>query len=291
MLTVRVTTLHDYLQDNYLPKKLDMKPGSAQQLSVAVSLLDKWRGRPVLISELSPELLSVWLRSLKDSGRSPRTVNSRRSSVLTIWRDAAKAGLAPRFDQDDVPKCRLPKRWPTAWAMDELRLILPHFRRPWMKTFTLLLFETGARFSAATLLTWQDWSLSRREIVLPAETAKTALEQRLRVSESLAMSIERLRPPLHDPNAVIFPCPKDRRSMWRELKNALQAANLPHTRRDLFQKIRRTNATHTAANSSVDVAQRQLGHTSSRMTIENYIDPRFMPSIQAADVLPPLCAE
>jgi len=288
MLTVRANTLRDYLQHNYLPKKLDMKPGSAHQLSVAVSLLDRWHGQPVLLADLSPLLLAGWLRYLKDSGRAPRTVNSRRSSVLTIWKDAAKAGLAMRFDPDDVPRCKIPKRCPTAWAMDELKSVLPHFHRPWMKTFTLLLFETGARFSAATLLTWQDWSLVRREVVLPAETSKTSLEQRLRVSESLAMSIERLRPLHHDPNAAIFPCPKDRRSMWRELKNALIAANLPHTRRDLFQKIRRTNATHTAANSSVDVAQRQLGHSSSRMTIDNYIDPRFMPSIHAIDVLPPL---
>lgn len=278
-------SVREYLRDRYIPSRLDLKRSSAHQLIVAVNLLDRFAGRSVSLSELTPELITSFLRWLGESGRSPRTVNSRRSAIVTIWRHAARKGFAPRFDHEDVPRRKLPRRHPTAWKPEEMSAIVSHLDRAWLKTLAMFIYETGCRLNSAALLTWNNWNPRSRTMQLPTETAKTGLEQFVRVSESTAARIELLRLGMSD---KIFPCPNDRRPIWRELKAACKAAGLPHTRRDLFQKIRRTTATWTAVATSVDQASRQLGHTSTRMTVENYIDPRFLPVVHAADVLPSL---
>lgn len=280
-----MNTLKGYLKTVYLPSKLDIKPRSAQQLEITVSMFSQWNGGDVLLSELTPELVTDFLRAL-GTNRSPRTVNNKRQGVVTLWRHAARKGLAPKFDPDDIPRRKLPRRIPTAWTPDEMRLIVSHLRRPWLKTLTIFIYETGTRLSSACLLTWDDWDLQRRMMRLPWETAKTGCEQCVRVSPRTATAIEFLRANSTGPR--IFPCPNDKRPIWKELKRSLRAAGLPHTRRDLFQKIRRTNATLTAAATSVETASRQLGHTSTRMTLASYIDVRMLPSVHGSDVLPPL---
>lgn len=288
MNAVQALTLRNYLEHVYYRDQLDLKPNSAYQLKVAVSMMDRWHGKPVLLSELSPELIADWLRSLRDSNRSPRTINGRRGAIITIWRHAAKKRLAPRFDVDDVPRLKMPRRLPTAWSVEELRRLLPEIRRPWLRTFVTVLYETGCRLNSGVLLSWADWNPSSRLMRLPVETAKTGIEQRVKVSIKTADALDLMRPLIWTATERIFPCGPDNRPMWRELKRALKAAGLPHTRRDLFQKLRRTNATLTAVASSIEVAQRQLGHTSARQTIAAYIDPTFLPQIHAADVLPPI---
>lgn len=277
-------TVTNYILTVYVPSSLDLKLNSARQLVIAASLFNQWAGRDVLLSELSPELVTKFLRSLGESGRAPRTVNGRRSSIVTVWRHAARRGLAPRFDPADIPRRKAPRRHPTSWTAAEMTAIISHLKHDWLKTLCVFLYETGTRLTAALELTWENWEPERLLMQLPSETAKTGAEQFVRVSERTASRIESLR----TDRTKIFPCPNDRRAIWGELRRACKLAGLPHTRRDLFQKIRRTTATLTAAATSVEIASRQLGHTSARMTLSAYIDPRMMPTVQSVDVLPPL---
>lgn len=281
-------TVADYLRTIYVPSKLDLKPTSIRQLAISVSLLDQFAGREVTLAELSPMLVTDFLRHLGESGRSARTVNSKRGALIAIWRHAARRNAAPRFDPFDIPRRKQPRRHPTAWTADEMRRIVANIRRPWLKVLCQFLYETGSRLSAATSLTWDNWDSQTRLMQLPTETAKTGLEQFVRVTQQTADAIDRLRMTSACNCSTIFPCPNDRRSMWRELKLACRLAGLSATRRDLFQKIRRTTATLLAAQTSVEVAAKQLGHTSTAMTLTSYIDPRLLPSVQASDVLPPL---
>jgi len=78
----------------------------------------------------------------------------------------------------------------------------------------------------------------------------------------------------------------DRSNIWREFKKILQAANLPCGRRDLFHRLRRTSATHLAAVAGIEAAEQHLDHRTPGLARSTYIDPRFMPQIKAADVLP-----
>ena len=287
METVQAITLRQYL-DQYRRSRLDLKDASAEQLSVAVNLLDNWQGSPVQLSALSTDLLSDWLHHLKQSGRSPRTINGRRASIITLWKHAAKKKLAPAFDPDDVPRIKTPRRLPTSWSVDDMRKMLPHIEDSWLKTFISFIYETGCRLSSATLLTWSDWDSERRIMTLPSETSKTGIEQRVKVSKTTADSIDLLKPLIAVKSSKIFPCQRDKRPMWRRLRKALKAAGLPHGRRDLFQKIRRTNATQAAVHGSPEIAQRQLGHTTLRQTLDAYIDPTFLVNVHAVDILPTL---
>lgn len=281
-------SLSDYLTAVYVPSKLDLHPSSAVQLRVAINLLDRFTGRATLLTDLSPEMVTSFLRWLGDTGRSARTVNSKRASIVCIWKHAARKKLAPPFDPQDIPRRAAPKKLPTAWTADQLRSIIDNLRFGWLQTFVIVLYESGARLNAASALTWADWDNGNRLLYLQDGTSKTRLQQFVRLSPATAAKLESLRMMHSQPADTIFPCPKDRRLMWAELRRACQRAGLPHTRRDLFQKIRRTTATLTAANSSVEVASRQLGHTTQRQTLSAYIDPTMLRTVQAVDVLPPL---
>lgn len=279
------TTLGAYLTDRYIPAKLDLKAGSAYQLGLAVSLFERWHGSPVEMRSLSAKTVTEFLRHLVTLGRSAATVNSKRISIITIWRHAARNGVAPRFDPTDIPRMKPTKKLPTSWTPPDVAKIILHLKRPWLKVLCQFLYETGTRIGAAAAITWDDWDCRSRMVRLRPEHAKTSEEQFVRVSERLAAKIELLR---HASSVRIFPIPANKRFIRLELKAACKAAGLPYSRRDGFQKLRRTCATWTAANSSAEVAARQLGHASVRTTLQFYIDPRFLPQIHAADILPPL---
>ena len=87
-------------------------------------------------------------------------------------------------------------------------------------------------------------------------------------------------------SGLLFPWPYKRRQIWREFGKILKVAGLPGGRRNQFHKLRRTSATHLAAVAGIEAAEQHLGHSTHGLARSTYIDPRFMPSVKAADVLP-----
>ena len=75
-------------------------------------------------------------------------------------------------------------------------------------------------------------------------------------------------------------------ALERRYRKILKRAGLPSGARDLFHKIRRTNATYTADSAGEEAAQKQLGHSHIGLTRKSYIDPRLLKRDQNADALP-----
>lgn len=103
----RAANLQDYLEATYIPARLALTEGSAEQLRVAVRRYSSWLGRPALLSDLDAPRLVSWLRAQGES-LAPSTVNSRRADILAIWNDAADAGVVEPPPRRGLPSGR---RW------------------------------------------------------------------------------------------------------------------------------------------------------------------------------------
>jgi hypothetical protein len=74
-------------------------------------------------------------------------------------------------------------------------------------------------------------------------------------------------------------------SLFSRFRLILKAAGLPHGRRDLFHKVRRTTATLCEIHVGPGSATKQLGHSSARVT-EKYIDPAQLPETDITAKIP-----
>lgn len=289
--------LMSFAEDAYIPTRINLSDSAAEQLLIAVRLLDRWAGAPVDTKDLKPELLNKWLREMSSFGRSAATINGKRGAVLTLWRAAHRKGLADHApDFESCPKKRATKKVPRAWDVEEMGKILAVCsslpgrcrnngiqRSDFWKSQVLFQYDTGSRLGASLAVRTSDVDLTNCRVLLRAEESKTGLEQMVSISSQTAESIDRH---MDVSREYVWPWSQNHRALWTYLKKILKEAGLPTDRWSMFHRFRRTNATHTAINGSLDMAQQGLGHTSQKMTLGSYIDPTLFRQKQSVDVLP-----
>jgi len=286
-------SLSDYIENVYAPGRLTLRPTTVAQYLYAAQSLQKFYAEPVEVDSLCDDMVLPWL-SARLRQVSPRTVKRERGDVLTIWRWAHKKGHCP-VGPIDIPTIRCVKRIPAYWRVDELERLIGACRAlsgtmkgtaipkaAWWSSFILFLYDTGSRLSAAMAVGPGDLSLAQRCVVLRADAAKTGIEQAINLSDQTVAAVAGH---YATDREFVWPWCYSKRRIWPKLKRLLTAANLPHDRYRMFHCLRRTTATLTAAASSIDVARRQLGHTTEAMT-RNYINEAALSLPQSADVLP-----
>lgn len=286
--------------NEYPNLRLELKPATAYQYKLVAKLLTAFHGKPIRLKQLTPKIVLSWLKSLGDAGRAATTVNSHRASILTLWRAAAVRKLASDPPNIlELPKRRTPVQSPIAWSpvdlekllaacnrMDKQLQLWPDIsRRDFWVSLILFLYESGARIGAALDVTPADLDLKNNLVRLRSGSAKTLMEQSVRLSDQTIAAIRLILDP---ERSKVWPCGRHRHELYRRLNSLLNEAGLPTDRKSKFHRIRRTTATQTAIHGSLEMAQRQLGHTSVRMTLNAYIDPRMMRPIQSVDVIPAL---
>jgi integrase len=293
------TTLTGFAAE-YPTLMIELKKETADNYAMCARLLTEFHGHSIALHSLSVAIILPWLKDLTDRGKSATTVNSYRGSIITLWRAAAARNRAPAAPNKlEIPKRRVPRRNPLAWTPQELELLLEacerltgQYRggqnislRDFWTSLILFLYETGARIGAAVAVTPVDINLEDRVVILEVLAAKTKTEQRISFSEQTATAIRRI----YDPKrATVWPSGRYRKGLYARLKQMLKKLGLTHDRRSKFHRIRRTTATQTALHGTLEMAQRQLGHTSLKMTLDAYIDPRALRPVQAVDVIPAL---
>lgn len=289
--------LLDFVNQKYRRRHLNLGDKALHQLCVVVRLLEKSMARTVHTTELSSDLVFEFAAWLKDNGRAARTISGRVASLLTIWREARRCKLAPDLpENEDLPTIAVPKRVPRAWEMSDFeRLVRAAAEakgnmkgtqipaRVWWTSMFLFMFDTGTRRGAALAVKPADIDLRKRLVRLEVESAKTKVEQYVAISAQTCSWIEELLKHRFDQAWPLQMCES---SLYYQFKKILRAAGLPEDRRNLFHKIRRTNATYTAVCGSLDQAQQSLGHESPRMTLQSYIDPTIYRPTSPADILP-----
>jgi integrase len=270
--------------------------GSERDYTSAINALCRFSACEVTLDQLSEDLFERFAGARLRAGRSAATVNKNISMIAALWRFAFRKRVL-----DDLPRDleKIPefKRLPEAWSVDQFAIILDaaaatkgticaapadHF----FLALLLTLYDTGLRIGAVLKLSVEALDAERRWLTIPAEFQKQKAGQALLLD---AKTVELLRTLPRNGSDRLFPVHRWKHpivALERRYRRILQGAGLPSGRRDLFHKIRRTNATYTADAEGEQAAQRQLGHSSVSMTRRNYIDPRLLTRDRNAALIP-----
>jgi integrase len=284
-----------FFESVYLPQRLvGRSPGTIKLYRLAIGQFANFLGRQPTLGDLnSPTVVGflAW-HSRQSRVSSAAATNSLRNRILPLWNFAARCGLVSTWPA--VPKLPEPQRIPTAWTLDQLRSLLGAARgvpgeiagipaAAFWETLILLLYDTGLRSGAAFRLRWEWFDEQAASLYVPAEIQKDRQDLLLRVSLQTAAALAAIRQPSRE---LIFPWPRDPSLRFLAFRRILQAAGLPHGRRDLYQRLRRTTATlgrFYGGSQGFDPTA-QLGHSSDMVTRRHYLAPTYQ--VQAADVLP-----
>lgn len=264
----------------YCDSRINLKPGSAEQIAYSVRSVEKHVGRTVYADEFSEAGMLRFLKA-RTKQVSLSTVKRERGDLLTLWRFAHKRGWAPVVA--DVETVRVPPKNPTAWTVEEIGALLsftmhlrgtmrhlPIPRSEWYTSLILFLYDTGCRIGAALSLSPADVNLDDAYALLEAENSKTGIVQTVPLSEQ---TVEWLRKHFDPDRELVWPYPWNKRRLHLDIKELADAADIPCATGEGFHKFRRTHATMAVNAVGWQAAQANLGHTSESMT-RRYVDQR-----------------
>jgi integrase len=301
-------TLPDFFERVYRPMRLiGRSPKTVVSYQGSIHVLCRYAGRVVTLGDLSDELLAGCMGWMLNRGAAIASVNHQRRHVLALWRFAyrrkAPDGTRLAKELPEVERLREMKRVPVAWSVEEFsRLLTTAANEPgtvgdipasqWWCALLVTLFYTGIRLSAAMMLRVENLSLTEAAgyLLVPAEHQKQKCDQRFKLPPDCVHALQAITA---GRTGRIFggwgDGPTDRKELWATFRRMIEEAGLKagDGACGLFHKIRRTSATHVAAKLGRAAACDHLGHSAMSVT-ERYLDPRFIPTIQAADVLPRL---
>lgn len=272
--------LKDFLWKTYVPARLNLSDRAAKQIGYAISSFGKSLGRAAKIEDLTEGNVNNWTRQRLESN-SRVTVSRQRSSLLTIWRFAARKKLVG--PPPDFESIRLPRKIPRAWTLTEVESILRRCRKlpgriphtdirasDWWTSLHLFLYDTGTRLSATLSIRSTDMAVFQNCCLLRADDAKTWLEQVVHFSSQTAEAISKI---VDLSREHVWPWSLCRRTLFSHYKRILEDANVDAGKYVGFHRMRRTNATQLVAAAGWEAASRGLGHTSVNMT-KKYVDLR-----------------
>jgi len=280
------------LLNRYVSGRLGLGNNAAQQMAISVRLLDRHLGRPATLSDLSEELLVHWLRAMRQAGRSPATCNSKRGSLLTLWRYAARLRLCP--PAPEVDRFVEPDRLPAVWSLEEVGRLLAaasEERGRWggvraslcWRIAIGLIWDTGVRIGSVLRARLASVDIDRGWWHVPAEHCKGGRGDRLFRLHAETMDFIKLS--LSHPREMLVPYPRHPRRIFLDLKRILARAGLPSDRSRMFHCLRRTAESYGAAAGGIEWAAAAVGH-SVTVARRSYVSPMVAPGPTLADVLP-----
>ncbi len=267
-------SLREFFEDIYVRDR-PLRPQSVRQLRMSINAVNKWHGRPALLSDLSDDFLNRWLVSMETKW-APKTIRRRRGDILSVWRHAVVRGVV-EIPPLWIRKIKVPQPVPEAWTLGELRMILMATKRlprwfpngiqqgQFWAAFVHTAYDTGLR--QGDLL-----SLRRKQIAadgrLTIVQSKTLQGHVCRVRPDTLAAIDAIFPPAR---SLIFAWPYCREVFYTHWRKLLMLAGLPTGRHQGMQKLRRTSATHLER-VAPGYATVHLGHRSADLAKRHYID-------------------
>ena len=288
-------TLRRFFEEKYLPLRMVVRNCAESSIGghrQAINRLCDFAGCDVTLEQLSDDLIEGFMGWLIAAGKSPATANGRMGCILAQWRYAWRKRLVEELPRD-VDKLPLPKVLPTAWNTEEMGRLLAACAKaegevsgiPAGLFWTALVssyYETGLRRAALLSLRCKHLDFETGILFVPAEVQKQSADQMFKLHPDTLKLIRATRP---ETRHRLFPWDHHDRTLGEHLRRILIVAGLPHGRRDLLHKIRRTSGTYVQDAVGPQAAQDHLGHSSQKMT-KRYVDPRLLSKTHASDVLP-----
>lgn len=283
-----VPTLREYARAYCLQRELAQ--GSVSQIFFTLGHLERYSGHQLLVSELSDELVNLFLEQLQAEGRSPFTRRSKRATILCVWRAAAEDGHVEPPGKVRVVK--KPDRVIRAYTTRDMKRLLEAARiqrgqlpkigiarRVWWESFLLTYWDTALRVSDLLRIErgWIDWSG-----VVELVQKKTSNARRAQLRPETIEAIDRTMSQ-GEPRAVIWPLWGRREALYATFARLRCEAGLPPDSSSKW--IRRGSASAIEA-VAPGTAWKHLGHSAPGLDREAYLDrsicdppPRLPPPI------------
>lgn len=296
-------SVREFYETTYRPERhINASLSTRRDFQVFFRAFYRFRGRDVLLEELTNELACEFIAWMIGNGLRAATANKNRAMLLAVWRWAVEKELLPKDPR--VRKLPEIRDVPDAWTEAELSAILAApLQIKW--THTMGGIPAGAWWRAILLVAY--WSALRRGSLLelrpadvdlqsgwlnvPGSAIKNKSGKRVRLG---ADCIEALRSIWDPQRPRLFPLNTslqiDSSELSDDFSAILEAAGVPPSTRlsnTQFHKIRRTVATMTAIRRGLHAACDLLGHGSTEMT-KRYLDPSKLPGNDATEFLPVL---
>ena len=259
-------TLMQFCVTRYIVDRVNLSDGAAQQIKINVQSFENSCDSVLQLEEIKPEHIRKMMKDLIRAGRSARTANNKRSTVLTLLRSAAASGLCQIPPK--VERAEEPRRSPKAWTPCEMNMILVgtdliKWPEGWsaahMRALLLAIYDTSHRVGA--ILKADKPQLDRNgRLHMYAEQTKQKADTIHTLHPETLEAIAQLP---RSRSTKLFPWPKSQRRLYEFLRRLLQKVGLPCTRRDLFHKFRRTSYTLVWATSGADAASKHAGHATN----------------------------
>lgn len=191
-----------------------------------------------------------------------------------------------------LPRSRKIRHAPQAYTADEVGKLIRMARQRqgtitgqpagwWWSTLLYTAWQTAERIGALLALKWADVDTEGRTVLFRAETRKGRCEDLQRaITDDLAQLLAERR--LAD-RELVWAWDRQYTSLWPSLKLMCERAGVRGTG---FHRLRKASASYVALGGG-DATQ-HLGHSSSEMTRQHYLDPRITASKHAVDFLPTL---
>jgi integrase len=280
-----------FLDREYVPSHINLSHGAAEQLRIAVRLLESWYRGPVPLSLLDRNFLIDWMRWLSKD-RAPATVNRKRGAVYSVWSYAAELGLC--HPPGRIPRLNEPQRIPVTWSLEEVDRIFAACGRltgEWSgvpvslcwKICLLVFWDTGCRLGTTLKAELRHVDLRRGLLFAPAENIKG--RRRDRLFRLHAQTVAMIGRSLPSDRKLLFPFPWVRKQVWYHLRKILVAAGLPADRSRMFHCIRRTAESYAAAERGIQWAADAVGHTVD-VARRSYVSPLVAPGPALIEALP-----
>jgi len=218
-------------------------------------------------------------------------------SQLTALANWAAKKRMKRADGTDVeflslPRMRKIRHAPQAYTAEEVARLIRlakqrigqvdgHPAAWWWSTLLYAAWCSGERIGALLGIKWQDVDLDGMTLLFRAETRKGRCSdiQRAITPDLAAM----LRMRAGKPDALVWRWDRSYHSLWPSLRLLCRRAGVRGTG---FHRLRKSSASYVALGGGD--ATEHLGHSSSEMTRQHYLDPRITQSKKALDYLPRL---
>lgn len=289
-----MNTLSEFFRSDYLRHHFDLRATTIMQMQIAINIFSRMLRRPALVEDLCDDSLldlNVWMKS---EGRAPRTINSKRQILISLWQHAHFRGYiskeAPTVKR--VPCAKVSKRNPTSWEHHEFQSLLDacvtfpetgFWGTAEWQSLLLACYDTGERIGALLQTPVRNLNLHRGTLIVDAAVRKTDEDM---VHFLHPQTVEAIKPTLigSTGSRLLFNWPFCRRYLYKKLGQLLAHAGLPDSRRDKFHRIRRTGFTQMFILAGHEAAKAYAGHKTD-MSI-HYLDRTKLPVAKSVELLP-----
>lgn len=255
----------------------DVSRGYIYQLHLVVGSFAKHIGRMPMVADLADDAVNRWLVALTESGLSKRTVKSKRSHLLALWRFGCEIGAVSALPAR-VRKVKCSKLIPDASPPEKVNELLAvarslsgHFRksrvsRPafWV-ALLLVAWETGLRLGDLLKLE-RSWINATGQLTLTQ--SKSGWPIVCALSPECAAAIEATYPP---ERKRIFGDALSRGHVQKGMRRLLASVGL----KGGTKRIRRSGAT-AVEKATPGGAMAYLGHQTHGLAYQFYVDPKLI---------------